>query len=166
MINPGRLSSLLYFLACFSPSVLTHQEKAAITQILLNERSGHLEIAHRFYIHDAEHAVKLITGNKLDIFASQEAGAAFYAYVTHHFDLFIKDQPVELAAIGFEIEGNFFWAYQEMLLTEPVQSIQVRHTSLQEFWPDQVNTLNFESGTGQVKTAVFEGTDGLTQLEF
>ncbi len=168
MIRLGLFIAAYSFLLFTNPA-FSHQEKAAITQVLVNERSGHLEAAHRFYIHDAEHAVKLITGKSADIFESQETQKSFYDYVISHFSLYVDEQPLELNAIGFEIEGLFFWAYQEIPFNQALlnnKEIGIRHSSLQEFWPDQIDTVNFESGNGQIETAVFPEIDIVVRLKF
>lgn len=168
MIRFWALCALFSSLLFISNQAFSHQEKAAITQVLLNDRSGLLEIAHRFYIHDAEHAVKLITGKGSDIFESREIQATFYEHVISNFSLIIDHQRLELEPIGFEMEGRYFWAYQEVAFTSDSlknRTIEVHHSSLQEFWPDQINTVNVESGD-HVKTAIVETHDELIRLEF
>lgn len=167
MIALRSLISLL--LLGIGTAVFSHQEKAAVTEILINERSGHLEVAHRFYLHDAEHAVKLMGGNGADIFKSRETQKVFYDHVVRNFALYIDEQPLKLKNIGFEIEDLFFWAYQEMPLDENLllaEAIHVHHSSLQHFWPDQINTVNFEPTRGKVKTAIFETNSDLIRLAF
>ena len=39
-----------------------HQQKAALTTLRYNPRSNEVEIAHRFALHDAEHAAPEVTG--------------------------------------------------------------------------------------------------------
>lgn len=164
-----RFWSIVSFLLCVSHSAFSHQEKSAITQILLNNRNGYLEVAHRFYIHDAEHAAKLITGKPADIFNSEDTQKAFYEHVVSNFSLRINDQSLQLKNIGFELEGLFFWAYQEIAFDPAFLSnsfIEVQHSSLQKFWPDQVNTVNLESGKGKVTTAIFQAGSEPSRLEF
>jgi hypothetical protein len=44
-----------------------HQQKAAETTVLFNKKSHKLEVMHRFYLHDTEHAVQHLF-NKMRIF--------------------------------------------------------------------------------------------------
>jgi hypothetical protein len=57
--------ALLLVIANFVSTKLAfaHQQKAAETTVLFNKRSGQLEVSHRFYMHDTEHAVliKMLT---------------------------------------------------------------------------------------------------------
>ncbi|MDG1816469.1 MAG: hypothetical protein P8H22_10245, partial [Glaciecola sp.] len=39
-------------------SVSAHQQKSGLTTVLFNPRTNNIEVMHRVYMHDAEHAVK------------------------------------------------------------------------------------------------------------
>ena len=145
----------LIVILCFSQPVVAHQQKDALTEILLNPRSGNLEIAHRFYIHDAEHAAKQISGEKQDFFNSETLQAAFYQYVVDEFNLMVDGKPLELTTLGFELEGAFFWAYQEAPFNRPLESIDIRQGALLEFWPTQTNIVNVQNSDKEILTAIF-----------
>ena len=49
---------ILLVLCCLSLQLSAHEMKSAITKVLFNQRTGNIEVMHRFYVHDAEHAVK------------------------------------------------------------------------------------------------------------
>ena len=49
-----------------------HQQKAAETTVLFNKRSGELEVTHRFYLHDTEHAVQALFDKNADILDSEK----------------------------------------------------------------------------------------------
>lgn len=127
-------------------SLLAHQQKEAYTNIMLNSRSGMLEISHRFYLHDAEHALQIATGENADIIANPDSQQRFADYLLSHFSLKIRDRIAMLKAVGFEVEGKYFWVYQETELPTELESMKVKMTALQEVWRSHVNHVNLQRG--------------------
>lgn len=161
----------LLLLGALSAPTYAHQLKSAITTVLFNGNSKNLEVMHRFYLHDAEHAVgKLVKGKKgSDIYTDEETQQIFANYVIDRFKL-IKDgnQELTLDTIGFETEGKFFWVYQETAMPEKIASLKVKHGALQDIWPEQVNTVNIEgeiNGSKTLKTLTFNGSGELLETE-
>ncbi len=145
--------------ASLSTSVHAHQQKAAITRVVFNERTGTLEVMHRFYLHDAEHAVRQLIDSDADIIGNEQTRGQFAEYVQQQFSLTsASGEALVLSPVGHEIDGNFFWVYQERTLPANVTLLQVIHNALREVWPDQINTVNVERG-GSVTTLTFQGSD-------
>lgn len=148
------------------PAVQAHQQKAAITRVVFNERTGTLEVMHRFYLHDAEHAIRQLMGSDADIIGDELTRARFAAYVQQMFLLKSPSgETLMLNPVGHEIEGNFFWVYQERALPANLTELQVMHLALREVWPEQINTVNFERG-GSVTTLTFQGSDEQLTVRF
>jgi hypothetical protein len=148
-----------------SGPAIAHQQKAAITKILFNPRTKNIEVMHRFYLHDAEHAVRQIFGKGADILGSDETKASFGQYVTDRFNLTTQaGEPLPLEFVGFEVERNFFWVYQETPIAEGVTAINIQHNALRDVWPQQVNTVNIE-GLAEIKTATFFGSVEVLTLD-
>nr|WP_241737484.1 DUF6702 family protein [Neptunicella marina] len=144
---------------------LGHQQKAAITTVLFNARTHHIEVMHKFYLHDAEHAVRVIFGQHADILNSKETQQTFSDYVAKRFELLKDDKPLPLSKVGFEIDGKFFWVYQETDIPVELHNLSVRHNALRELWPSQINTVNIE-GKDDIKTLTFTGATELLSVEF
>ncbi len=143
-----------------------HQQKAALTELLFNPRSGTLEVVHRFYLHDAEQAVTLLFGPDADIHANPETGFKFARYTVEKFTLWDEnDVPVELGLVGYEVEGNFFWVYQESETKLEVKALTLRNDALRDIWPNQMNTVNIE-GKGPLQTVLFDGENTLKHVRF
>lgn len=149
----------LFFAA---PTSLAHEQKAAISTISFNPRTHNIEIMHRFRMHDAEHAVKLIFGKDADIIKSIETKEQFSNYVNKHFSMYTNDTLLKLTTIGYENDGQYFWVYQETTEPPALDNLNIRHNALREIWPSQVNIINVE-GKGEVKTMVF--SDSVESLE-
>lgn len=137
---------------------IAHQQKAATTKVFFNPRTGNIEVMHRFYLHDAEHAVRQIFGKSADIISSPETQSLFADYVSERFAMTDDGvTPMPLTPVGFEIERRFFWVYQETPMREGIEELTFRHDALRDLWPEQINTINVE-GMGAVKTATFDGS--------
>ena len=142
------LSCMLFFCA----PLQAHQMKTAVTKLLFNDRSGQLEIMHRFYLHDAEHAVKHLHGKGADIHQHEATRAAFAAYVAAHFKIKLNGETLNLQLLGSELDGRHIWVYQEISLPKAeLQTLSVHHDSLMSIWPSQINVVNLE-GRGPVRT--------------
>ena len=138
-----------------------HRQKVALTDILYNERTGNLEIAHRISLHDAEHALKEVTDSRADLTKSEEAQAAFAKYVAGKFKLTTKDKTkLRLTLVGQEIERGYLWVYQETKIPKPTEpSFFMTNTFLQDVIKEQLNTVNIRKGS-RVATFTFKAKSG------
>lgn len=158
------VSLLAALLLCASAAA--HQQKAAITKVLFNPRTENLEVMHRFYLHDAEHAVKHLFDKHADIIGDATTQQRFADYVAQRFSMTdAQGNSIALALLGHEMEGKFFWVYQETAQPAGLQALEVQHQALRDLWPAQVNTVNIE-GKGDIKTLTFDGNVTLLTVEF
>lgn len=143
-----------------------HQQKTAISTVLFNPRTENIEIMHRFRVHDAEHAVKEIFGKTADIIDSPSTQKKFGEYVNQRFNLFgSNDTPLLLKMVGVELDGKFFWVYQETEQPTVLEDLTIRHDALRDLWPEQINTINVE-GKGKLQTLTFTDSVELLKLTF
>ena len=143
-----------------------HQIRSALTKVLFNKNTGNLEVMHRFYLHDAEHAVKQVIGTRADLHNSAETREAFGKYVSERFYIKpLNGKEIHLKIVGQEVDGKFFWVYQEVKAPKNLKGLVIVHNALREIWTDQINTVNVE-GIGDLKTATFGGDLELISVEF
>ena len=150
-------------------TVWAHQKKTAVTTVLFNERTGNIEIMHRFLIHDAEHAVKQIRGVSFgkgaDIIASENTRQAFSEYVSERFSILDQNgELLELTLLGSEIDGNSIWVYQETPIPADLQSMTISHNALRDIWIEQVNRVNIERNK-ETGTLIFQGNIEWLEIE-
>ena len=158
----------LFAIACtlMSSTLAAHQLKAAITTVLVNERTGNLELMHRFYLHDTEHAVEKLLGGHADILKNESDQLRFAQYVSERIALKTpKDKMLGLNLIGAEVDGKFFWVYQETKIPTPLVKLAMKHSALRDVWSEQVNMVNFE-GLNKVHTLHFDGDDEWLEVTF
>jgi len=160
MERKSRAAAILAVILVTSLS-LAHEQKDALTDVLYNERTGNLEIAHRLSLHDAEHTVQKTTGLRADLTQSQEAREAFAQYVASHFSLTRGNKSVlDLDLVGQEIDGGYLWVYQETKIPAPTNSpFEIQNTILLDIVKDQTNTVNVRFRK-KVSTFVFRSGSG------
>lgn len=163
-MKSNRLLTLLFALlvaTSLGPHAIAHEQKAALTDIFYNERTGNLEIAHRFSLHDAEHTLHKVTNSKADLVQSPEAQAAFAKYVAEHFSLWATEtETIKLTMVGQEVERGYLWVYQETKIPKPNRaSFSIENTILQDAVKGQINTVNVRFRS-KVATFVFEAGAG------
>ena len=108
--------------------------------------------------------LKKMENEHWDIVTDKNAQTNFSRYVQQQFHIKInKTTPVMLNYIGHEVEGKFFWIYQEIDITKPLSSISISHTALQSVWASQVNLVNIE-GFGSIKSLRFSKQDSWKNL--
>ena len=152
--------ALLTLLCCLVPSLTAaHEQKTAVTRILFNDSTGNIEVVHRFFIHDAEHAAGVVFGRAQNLMESADSRKLFSNYVMNRFAIAAEDSRGETAElnlqyVGEEIEGQFLWVYQEARQLQDVNALSVIHVALRDIWPDQANLVNVEKD-GQIYSLSF-----------
>ena len=145
---------------------LAHEMKTALTRVLFNTRSGNLEVMHRFYVHDAEHGVKELFDKSADLLNSEQTQQTFSQYVSEHFALQTPEGAVlPLTLLGGQLDGRFFWVYQEMPLPDELKGLRIKQDALQAIWPSQINVVNVE-GRGKIHSLAFDNQTTWQQLQF
>lgn len=124
--------------------VHAHQQKAGVTTVSHNLRSNHLEVVHRLYMHDAEHAVKTLFNSDADILKQPDTQRQFAQYVTERFGMYTDTKPLPLVLVGYEVDGRFFYVYQEAPKPNDLTELDIRHEVLVDVWPKQSNLVNLE----------------------
>ncbi|MEC4087906.1 DUF6702 family protein [Pseudoalteromonas rubra] len=143
-----------------------HQIKAAMTTVLVDSGNEQIELMHRFYLHDTEHAVEDLFGEDADLFQNQSDRARFAEYV--HDTVELKDeagQAIPLTLYNGSIDGQFFWVIQRAPMPAKLSRLQMRHDTLRDIWPTQVNMVNFKTQHA-VQTLHFNGDDTWLWVKF
>ncbi len=162
--------SLFLFLLMALPLVgSAHQQKTAVTRILFNPNTGNIEVMHRFFVHDAEHAASLIFGERQTLMESAESRQLFASYVMNRFSVqanFANGDEKDLALqyVGEEIDGQFLWVYQEIPVEEGIAALTIVNVALRDVWPDQSNLVNIERD-GEIYSLTFQGNDEILSVQ-
>lgn len=156
--------AVLALAAAFSAAA--HPQRVAIADIYVNERTGYIEVAHRFSLHDAEHALMEMAGGTVDLIGNRDDQAAFADYVAGKFTLTGEDDtPITLSLLGWELEDGAIWIYQQAPHDGPLEELTVSHEALREIWPDQQTLVTVYQGRLR-KSLFFRGRDGAKTIGF
>jgi len=165
MVTLVRIFTLFVMAAVMVTSALAHQQRAAITKVLFNKNTGNLEVMHRFFLHDTEHAVQMLFDKNADIISSEKTKKQFADYVAERFAIKpLNGDELKLDMVGYEADRQFFWVYQEVKAPDSIEGLTMIHNALRDIWIDQVNTVNVE-GRGDLRTSTFEGDVELLSVE-
>ena len=139
-----------------------HQQKNAVTRILFNENTGNIEVMHRFFIHDAEHAAGLIFGERQMLAESRESRELFSSYVINRFSIEASfregnSEVLGLSYVGEEVDGQFLWVYQEIPAQDDIMAFTIVNLTLRDVWSDQSNLVNIERD-GRIYSLRFDGS--------
>lgn len=144
-----------------------HQLKTAVTTVLFNERTGNIEVMHKFNLHDAEHAVAVLFDAKgADVHDNPETRAQFVDYVMTRFKLrTLAGEALPLTPVGEQIDGANLWVYQEVAIPKSVTGLKLQHKALQDIWASQQNLVNIE-GRGSLQSVTFQVEDDWLEVSF
>ncbi len=156
-----RFGGILLGLLLMSTSE-AHQQKNAVTRILFNENTGNIEVMHRFFIHDAEHAAGLIFGERQMLAESRESRELFSSYVINRFSIEASfregnSEVLGLSYVGEEVDGQFLWVYQEIPAQDDIMAFTIVNLTLRDVWSDQSNLVNIERD-GRIYSLTFDGS--------
>ncbi len=145
-------------LSCMLSISNAHQQKEAYISLLFNQRTGNMEISHRFLLHDAEHGLSFILKGAGDLSADELTQQRFFDYIQQHFKARDNDdRDLPLKPVGYEVDGKYFWIYQESKIPD-TEVIKLKHSALHELWPSQTNHINIEKD-GWVKSLRLQKQD-------
>lgn len=160
-----RILLIIVGLLIAAPS-MAHQLKSSVTTVLFNKRTNNIELMHRFYLHDTEHAVAHLFKGKVDIISNKIDQQRFAKYVESHVVLqTLNGEPLPLNFVGAQVDGKFFWVYQEAPIPVKIAGIKMSNGALRDLWPSQVNMVNVE-GQGKIKTLNFTQDDTWLEARF
>ena len=141
-----------------------HRLNAALSVVEVNRTRGSLDVTHRMYAHDIEHAFAEGRVN-LDWFESPEGQAVLRAYCADRLSLaWGESGAVDLAFLGTEVAGDLVYVYRDSPLSalDPVEGpvdVTVWCGLLQDISRDQRNLVNLRHN-GMTTTVGFAAGDG------
>jgi len=150
---------IFIFMGLIASSVSAHQQKMATTTVSFNHRVNNIEVMHKFYLHDAEHAVRDLFDPSADMLGSKATQDSFAEYVQTHFAIEVNGtKKLPLKFVGLELDGKYIWIYQETAIPKQVAELSISNGALQELWPAQLNLVNIE-GKGELQSLLFSESD-------
>lgn len=150
------IAALLMFAVAIPTSA--HQQKAAITTVEHNSRSGMIEVVHLIPLHDAEHALRQQGRKGADLLDDIESRRAFALYAAERFSIEAGGESLALTLLGTQIEGNSLLVYQEGRSPGVGAELTIQAQVLTDIWLRQTNSVNVGRGTSP-QTLIFRSGD-------
>lgn len=127
----------------FGGTAGAHEQKAALTKVVFNDRTSNIEVMHRLSRHDAEHAARALwEGADLE---DPETLRNLANYVRSRFSLANElGDALTLSVVGEEIDDVYLWVYHEAPIDPKLGKLTIENRILFEFWDDQSNLVNLE----------------------
>jgi hypothetical protein len=134
-----------------------HRMNAA-TSVIEERPAGQLQITHRIYAHDLEHALDL-PAVAADYFDSPEGQRLLGRYVADRFLVARPDgRPLPLRYVGAETERDLVLVYFEGRLPQGLRGLKIDSDILMDLNPDQANLVNLRAGGTQLSLRFTAGT--------
>lgn len=133
-------------------SATAHTYFFGVSDLIINNKSKHIEVIHQFTAHDIENTIAEIQ----QISFSPEHpkyDKLIKEYIEKNFILQRDDVTIKMNWIGFEIRRGQLFAYQESVSENFLTNLVVKNTILVDTYVDQVNTVNYQdlSSTNKVQ---------------
>ena len=143
-------------------NVNAHKINAAMSVIDVSNDGTFVEVTHRLYAHDLEHALDL--GNVgIDFFQTKKGMELVKGYVLSRFVLQAKGKQTNLKFIGAEIDGDILYIYLEGTI-EKSNIWEIDSNLLLDFDSAQTNYVNLHMN-GTTQTLIFGAGQSIANIE-
>lgn len=140
-----------------------HRLDAALTLVELAPHGRSVQVTHRLYAHDLEHALDL-GAIGMGWFDSEAGRRTIGLYAARRFGLQTDaGAPVVLDYVGAETEGDLLYVYFTGTL-EPTPALTVTNRLLHDLSARQINLVNVRRN-GQTRSASFPVGSGPVRIE-
>lgn len=126
-----------------------HPLHLSVSEVVLNPKSGNLEISHRIFLDDLEADLQERYGKQIDLMKPSDPELVQELvgnYLNQHFRLQVNGKNVQTRYLGFEVEEDAIWAYMEVPKVRQISSINVQNSLFFNRFNDQVNLVNVSVG--------------------
>lgn len=154
---------LLFLVFTFNfNAAFAHKINSAMSIIDIHDDGENVEITHKLYAHDLEHALDLGSVG-LDYFQTKKGQALVRDYILSRFILRDKSMNNKYKFIGCEIAGDILFVYFEGKLAKG-QNWELDSNILQDVADGQTNyvNINFKNKT---QTLIFDNGQGIANIE-
>jgi len=147
-------SLLVVFLWIF----LRHPFFVSVCDIEYRPKQESLQITHKIFWDDLESAFKKEYKQSFDLLHVKDTTAfnqQLDTYIQKNFQVKINDKALNLKFVGWEIEGDALWCYQEATKVKKFSSIVVKSSVLMDLHSEQTNLVHVKKD-GETKSLRLE----------
>lgn len=124
-----------------------HEYYVSVGEMSLNSDSEHLEMAMQLFTDDLEFALEQSEDIQIDVLNDDDAEDVVTKYIESHFTIWSADgKKVKYKLKGIEGDANAVIVFLESDDIDAGQKIQVQHSVLMDYFPQQINILKVGLG--------------------
>src|SRR5690606_18314194 len=149
----------IYLSPVFFYTFLLHPFHVSVCDLNYNDEKLSLEITHKIFLDDLENALKGVHGRRINILnleQESEGENLIAAYLDENFAVRIDGKKYEPQYLGYEIQDDAMWCYQEVLGVENWTEVTVTNTILMELFDDQTNIVHVKKGKKTKSLRLYE----------
>jgi len=164
------VSLIILFFGSFSVSL--HPIHLCLTEINFNEKNHSLEITHRIFWDDLERLFQEKYNSKIKLgedYETPDAEKFISDYLQENFKLKINQKEVKINYLGREYEKETLLVYMEVLKIKKLNTAEVTHSIMHQFFDDQRNMTTFiirRDNKKEKKGCITIPSQAVTRLEF
>jgi len=132
---------VIYFLALH----VAHPFHVSVCEIDYNQDENTLQISHRIFMDDLESALNNFTREKIYMQQTDHKyiREVLVDYLQEKFRVVLGSSLMDLSLIGYEIERDVVWVYQEAQDVDISSTLIVTNSILLDIFNDQQNLVHF-----------------------
>lgn len=134
-----------------------HPIYVSFTKVDYNIKTKTIQISSRVFYEDLNNAIDQENKTKFDITKSEDKRnqAMVTNYLKKHLKITINGHTESASYLGYGIQGDVAWYYQEIKNVNKVQKVSVYNNLLYQLRPDQTNLVELNIN-GESKTLKFQ----------
>jgi hypothetical protein len=153
---------------CFIFSVY-HPFYVGLMEIHYKKADLKLEITHKAFFDDLEHALSETTNKKwrFELHSdNQKFKTILENYIKSHFKFVINGKTFDYDFLGFEKEDDVVYIYCEIHNVSNVKKLEVQNTLLCDYFKEQQNIINVFDGSQRPKSGIAKNNKSIVSFEF
>lgn len=122
-----------------------HPFYVSVSEIDFNGKNNSLEITHRIFADDLNSKLSEISNSEIS-FAKKTPSTDSLVdhYLQKHFSISVNDIQAKIKYVGYEVEEDAIWIYEEVDNLAPLKSVTVNDSILLDYTEQQSNLVHFK----------------------
>lgn len=136
----ANLTTILAFVFHF-----LHPFYVSVCDLVYNKKNQSVEITHRIFLDDLSVHLSDLHNTPVDFMQNTNGSDEMIAdYLNTHFSVTLNGKRAAVNYIGFEVEEEAIWIYQEINNVRNLRSAEIRNTLLMDYKDEQSNLVHFK----------------------
>lgn len=142
--------SLILMLSMSSFLSVAHKYYVGLTEVNINTEKHTLDVSTKLFMDDLEVSLARFANKRVDLSVSEnnkEVEALLISYFEKNLKINVGGKLLKLKFVGFEVENDAVWCYQEVPHFKGKGTVSVYNTLLYDYFSEQANLINVSWNT-------------------